>query len=85
MFFCRPWPREGLWAAGAGALIDAVQICQRWKSGVHTYFLGHFHSSLLLFDLRVFFSVKSQDALQEGYKIECVFFKISKYPCQKWI
>ena len=36
MFFCRPWPREGLWAAGR-ALIDAVQICQRWKSGVDIF------------------------------------------------
>ena len=41
MFFCRPWPQEGLWAAGARALIDAVQICQRWESGVHI-FLGIF-------------------------------------------
>ena len=40
MFFGRPWPREGLWAAG-GALIDAVQICQRWESVRGGYFLGH--------------------------------------------
>ena len=35
-FFCRPWPEEGL-RAGGRALIDAAQICQRWKSGVDIF------------------------------------------------